>query len=796
MRNPPFLRPFSVERGVDERERSRQHPTGADTIHMDGDQIIMEVQETDFLSNSDVTVHNITLHGPDSIIIQDAIENVLIEDVNFSCILEETDICDNVIIPEQVLDVDITEEVSLAQFPIPDISPPNITSTSLTMPECVLMSNAIHVSDMEVIEHVAHDSVVEAEVITDPLLADISEIEVADYASETILDSSGMPLEQQDDTKINHQDALMISLNVTGKTDHAGSTDITIHAESETDPYRWGDTCPEDTNVYTFKGDPAGDDLGPTIDIVESESNNDYGVDLHDQNSSIHIPRDNMVCMAFNDSQQEDKDCNVVEMTNGVDMEVIVADDGTAAAATVHGQQMDGSEMSAAFMPIAWAAAYDNNSGEIENQRVTSSALLALDESGDLDILPKRKSKEKRTESRHCPTEIAFGPDPCMFCGKKFPSKRFLKRHMKKHPEHLASKKYHCTDCGYSTNKKKHLHNHQESHKLTSKAGKDTECHECGNHVTHGGALCTHKTMHGKKEARKTYKCKFCDYESDEQVLLNHHLLAVHRKKFPHICVECGKGFRHPSDLKKHIQVHTGEKPYEYQYCEYKSSESSKLERHIKTKHNREIPFKCGICILTFSDTKEAKKHALTHQEAKTYQCLHCNYKNSNSRNLKRHVISVHTKDYPHKCEMCSKGFHRPSDLKRHEATHQSKILHQCRHCDFKSPDPFVLSSHILSVHTKSVPFKCEKCNRGFQRQCELQNHLKTHSCCKVYQCEYCDYSTVHSSDFKRHVISIHTKDYPHYCEYCQKGFRRPSEKNQHILKHHEDIVLPQQCIS
>lgn len=197
-------------------------PTGADAAHMDGDQIVVEVQETVFVSDvvdSDITVHNFVPDDPDSVVIQDVIEDVVIEDVQCPDIMEEPDVSETVIIPEQVLDTDVAEEVSLAHCTVPDdVLASDITAETMSIPEHVLTTESMHVPEVGHVEHVVHDNVEEADIVTDTLGTDVvsEEVLVADCASEAVIDANGIPVEHQDE-KGNCDDYLMISCKCVGK---------------------------------------------------------------------------------------------------------------------------------------------------------------------------------------------------------------------------------------------------------------------------------------------------------------------------------------------------------------------------------------------------------------------------------------------------------------------------------------------------------------------------------------------------------------------------------------------------
>ncbi|KAJ9110794.1 hypothetical protein QFC20_002835 [Naganishia adeliensis] len=133
-----------------------------------------------------------------------------------------------------------------------------------------------------------------------------------------------------------------------------------------------------------------------------------------------------------------------------------------------------------------------------------------------------------------------------------------------------------------------------------------------------------------------------------------------------------GRKFATRQKVMRHIQAHTGYRPFVCPICGTAVSEQATLVAHIR-RHSEDRPFPCDVegCDKTFASAASLTVHKRTHEGQKEHVCPHCDKGFVEASNLNKH-IRIHTGEKPFKCKQqgCTKRFTRPDQLKRHEQIH------------------------------------------------------------------------------------------------------------------------------
>jgi len=287
----------------------------------------------------------------------------------------------------------------------------------------------------------------------------------------------------------------------------------------------------------------------------------------------------------------------------------------------------------------------------------------------------------------------------------------------------------------------------------------------------------------------------------------------THPKKHP--CTVCGMKFRFPKDVRRHMRIHTGEKPFSCSFCDRKFREKYHLDTHV-LRHNNSLP-QCDLCggrfvalqkhMLTHSDASykhtcavcqkrfrtryKLTEHMYTHSDERPFTCWECGGHYRSSTHLKKHM-AVHTQVKNHVCNICGKKFSQHAGLNQHMRLHNGEKPFHCETCGKTFSQRVQLTYH-LRTHTKDKPFICGTCGKGFIQPTALSRHELVHSGVQPYECSVCGMRFNQSSSMQRHMLT-HTGEKPYSCSDCGQRFSQSGALATHRRRHcpakqHSDVT-------
>lgn len=112
---------------------------------------------------------------------------------------------------------------------------------------------------------------------------------------------------------------------------------------------------------------------------------------------------------------------------------------------------------------------------------------------------------------------------------------------------------------------------------------------------------------------------------------------------------------------------------------------------------------------------------------------------------------------------------------------------YRCDLCDKIFNKSCYLTQHNKTFHCGDKPFKCQRCGKRFPCDASHEEHVAKHGGDKPFKCGQCPKAFNHKTDLRRHMC-LHSGSKPYSCIQCGKGFIRKDHMVKHMDTHKKKL--------